>query len=53
MTSAFWHGFYPCYYIAFTLAVFISFVHKDIYAMWIYFRWIPKPIRMVICCLAN
>ena len=41
MTSAFWHGFYPGYYIVFALAAFTSFAHKDIYGMGYYFRGVP------------
>lgn len=49
MTSAFWHGFYPFYYVAFAFALIASFAHKDCYSMWIFFRPIPKQIRTVFC----
>ena len=53
MTSAFWHGFYPNFYIAFSVAVFSSFVHKDIYGMWYLVRAVPRPIRIAVCIFVN
>ena len=53
MTSAFWHGFYPFYYVAFGFAILSSFAHKDVYNMWILFRPIPSFIRTVLCILIN
>jgi len=49
MTSAFWHGFYPFYYVAFSYALLNSFFAKDCYSMWILFRPIPKQIRTACC----
>ena len=43
--AAFWHGFYPFYYVSFSMAAITQFVHKDIYQSWILFRPIPTPIR--------
>lgn len=51
MTSAFWHGFYPFYYVAFFFALLVSFAHKDLYNMWILFRPIPAPIRTFFCII--
>ena len=53
MTSAFWHGFYPFYYVAFTFALFASFAHKDVYGMWILFRGIPSAVRTGACIVVN
>ena len=52
-TSAFWHGFYPFYYITFSYLLLSSFAHKDVYNMWYLFRNIPSPIRRVICTTIN
>lgn len=41
IVSAFWHGFYPFYYITFTCVALASFAHKDIYGCWYLFRNIP------------
>jgi len=57
LTSAFWHGFYPFYYIMFFLAAILSEVTKDIYKSWIFFQVIPKKVRYFIahlfsmCCM--
>jgi len=45
LTSAFWHGFYPFYYIMFFLAAILSEVTKDIFKSWIFFQAIPKKVR--------
>lgn len=47
LTSAFWHGFYPMYYIMFFLAAVLSECTKDVYKCWIYFQAIPKPVRYI------
>jgi lysophospholipid acyltransferase len=31
VVSAFWHGFYPSYYVMFVFAAFLSEVNKDIF----------------------
>lgn len=41
LVSAFWHGFYPFYYIMFFLAAILSEVTKDIFKSWILFQAIP------------
>ena len=53
MISAFWHGFYPMYYVNFFFVAVASFVHKDVYSMWILFRPIPRPIRIGLCIFVN
>ena len=49
MISAFWHGFYPFYYITFSFVILASFAHKDVYGMRILFRSIPSQIRTASC----
>jgi len=53
MISAFWHGFYPLYYVNFLFVAIATFAHKDIYSMWILFRPIPRPIRIGLCVFLN
>ena len=48
IVSAFWHGFYPCYYLAFFMALLLTEVSKDLYKSWILFAGIPKPVRLVL-----
>jgi len=48
LISAFWHGFYPFYYITFSCAVISTFVCKDIYNCWFIFRSIPSWLRWLI-----
>ena len=43
MVSAFWHGFYPSFYIMFLmLGIFVE-LSKDVYRSRILFDWIPYP----------
>lgn len=49
MISAFWHGFYPMYYINFFLAALTTFVHKDVYNMGYFFRGLPQPVKTCAC----
>ena len=46
--SAFWHGFYPFYYVMFFFAAINLELCKDIYKSRILFRWIPPMARHVI-----
>mmetsp|Transcript_30249 Transcript_30249/g.46265 ORF Transcript_30249/g.46265 Transcript_30249/m.46265 type:complete len:217 (-) Transcript_30249:30-680(-) len=39
--SAFWHGFYPSYYVMFFLCACLTEVSKDVYRARILFRFIP------------
>jgi lysophospholipid acyltransferase len=48
MVSAFWHGFYPAYYIMFFQLTFLAEVTKDIYKMRSRFYFIPWPINMLL-----
>lgn len=48
ITSAFWHGFYPCYYMIFFFAAILSELAKDIYRSRILFRWIPHPLSSIL-----
>ena len=48
-TSAFWHGFYPFFYVAFSMGAMASFAHKDVYGCWYIFRDIPQQVRTGIC----
>jgi len=45
IVSAFWHGFYPFYYVLFFFAALFSEVAKDMYKARIIFRPIPAFIR--------
>ena len=46
MTSAFWHGFYYAYYIAFFFSAINCEIAKDIYKARNLFNFIPYPIRI-------
>ncbi len=48
ITSAFWHGFYPFYYVMFFFAAILSELVKDIYRSRILFRWIPYPVNSIL-----
>lgn len=48
IVSAFWHGFYPFYYVMFFLAAILSEVAKDIFKARILFRFIPSSLRPFI-----
>ena len=48
LVSAFWHGFYPFYYIMFFLAAILSEVAKDVFKARILFSFIPGPLRGVL-----
>lgn len=48
MTSAFWHGFYPFYYVMFFFSYLFSEVTKDVYRSRIFVQWIPYPIRYAV-----
>ena len=43
--SAFWHGFYPFYYVTFGCIFLSSFAHKDLYQCWFILRSIPLWLR--------
>jgi lysophospholipid acyltransferase len=43
LTSAFWHGFYPFYYMMFFLAACMVELSKDIFRARALFQWVPYP----------
>jgi lysophospholipid acyltransferase len=43
--SAFWHGFYPFYYVMFFFCALLGELSKDIYRSRVFFRWIPYPLN--------
>ena len=45
LVSAFWHGFYPFYYVMFFFAGVLSEVAKDIFKARVLFSFIPAPLR--------
>jgi len=53
MMSAFWHGFYPGYYMMFFGFALIGEVTKDFYKAWILFEPIPARVRSVIAWIAT
>jgi hypothetical protein len=53
IVSAFWHGFYPSYYIMFFFAAILSEVNKDIFKAGILFhKYIPASIRPIVANFA-
>lgn len=48
IVSAFWHGFYPFYYVMFFLAAILSEVAKDIFKARILFSFIPGFGRQIL-----
>ena len=48
MVSAFWHGFYPIYYICFFFMFMAQQIAKSIYFWGDTFKFIPKNIQIVI-----
>ncbi len=48
ITSAFWHGFYPFYYVMFFFSAILGEIAKDIYRSRILFRWIPYPLNSIL-----
>jgi len=53
IVSAFWHGFYPFYYVMFFFSAILAEVTKDVYKCWIFFQWIPSPVRYFLCHLGS
>lgn len=45
ITSAFWHGFYPFYYVMFFFCAILGELAKDIYRSRVFFRFIPYPLN--------
>ena len=48
IVSAFWHGFYPVYYVMFFFCAFFNELSKEIYKSRIYFRFIPYPFNSIL-----
>ncbi len=48
ITSAFWHGFYPFYYVMFFFCAVLGELAKDIYRSRVFFRWIPYPLNSIL-----
>ena len=46
--SAFWHGFYPFYYVMFFFCAFFIELSKEIYRSRIFFRFIPYPFNNIV-----
>lgn len=54
VVSAFWHGFYPSYYVMFTVAAILSEVNKDIFKSRVLFqRSFWWPLRSVFGHVLN
>jgi len=49
--SAFWHGFYPGYYMTFFGYALVGEITKDFYKSWILFESVPYVIRKAIAYL--
>ena len=50
---AFWHGFYPFYYVVYFAVFLVTNTHKDIYGCWFLFRGIPQSVRTFICIIVT
>ena len=48
MVSAFWHGFYPGYYIFFTWVHLLLAISKKVYKFREYFSWMPDIMKWVL-----
>ena len=46
--SAFWHGFYPFYYVMFFFCALLGELCKDVYRSRVFFRSIPPTLRTII-----
>jgi len=54
VVSAFWHGFYPSYYIMFVFAAVLSEINKDVYRSKILFqKYIPSYARHYVAHFSN
>lgn len=58
VVSAFWHGFYPSYYLMFVMAAFLQEINKDVYKSWaLWYKMIPTAeLRFVLAyffCFLN
>lgn len=48
IVSAFWHGFYPFYYVMFFFCAFFTELAKDVYRSRVFFRSIPYPLNSIL-----
>lgn len=48
IVSAFWHGFYPFYYVMFFFCALLSELCKDIYRSRIFFSFLPPLIGHIV-----
>jgi len=48
IVSAFWHGFYPFYYVMFFFAAVLAELSKDVYRSKILFEFIPPFMRNMV-----
>jgi lysophospholipid acyltransferase len=48
IVSAFWHGFYPFYYVMFFFCTFLNELAKEIFRSRIFFRPIPSKLKCVL-----
>lgn len=46
--SAFWHGFYPFYYVMFFFSAFFNELAKEIYRSRVFFKFIPYPLNCIL-----
>ncbi len=46
--SAFWHGFYPLYYVMFFFAAFLTELSKELYRSRRLFKAIPYPLNSIL-----
>ena len=53
IVSAFWHGFYPFYYIMFFIAALLSEVAKDLYKARAVFSFVPAAIAPLVANLVS
>jgi hypothetical protein len=53
MMSAFWHGFYPGYYVMFFFFGIINEITKDVYRAWPLFVDVPYHLKTVVCFLVT
>jgi hypothetical protein len=54
VVSAFWHGFYPSYYVMFVFAAILSEVNKDVFKSKVIFnQYIPSVARSFVGHVGN
>ena len=47
--SALWHGYYPFYFLLFSMAAIFTEICKDVYrARYLFTKLIPQPLNMII-----